>query len=71
MLGLCRSARFEYPHLNLQFLDFDIMPSAKSTMEALLQLELAAQLKTEGREGTLWTFEPELHVVDDQKLIPR
>ncbi|KAF2682692.1 hypothetical protein K458DRAFT_453848 [Lentithecium fluviatile CBS 122367] len=71
MLGLCRSARFEYPHLNLQFLDFDIMPSAKSTMEALLQLELAAQLKTEGREGTLWTFEPELHVVDDQTLIPR
>ncbi|KAH8726360.1 hypothetical protein GQ44DRAFT_613908 [Phaeosphaeriaceae sp. PMI808] len=71
MLGLCRSARYEYPHLNLQLLDFDVMPSAKSTIEALLHLELAAQLKEEGHKDSLWTFEPELHIVDGEKFIPR
>nr|QCQ29632.1 polyketide synthase-nonribosomal peptide synthase [Alternaria oxytropis] len=71
MLGLCRSIRHEYPHLNLQILDFDIMPLAKSTVEVLLQLEVTAQLKSEGREDVLWTFEPEIHVVEDQAWIPR
>ncbi|KAE8858945.1 hypothetical protein PTNB73_08425 [Pyrenophora teres f. teres] len=71
MLGLCRSIRHEYPHLNLQILDFDIMPSAKPTVEVLLQLETTAQLKSEGHEDVLWTFEPEIHIVEGKAWIPR
>ncbi|KAF1957271.1 hypothetical protein CC80DRAFT_592570 [Byssothecium circinans] len=71
MLGLCRSIRHEYPHLNLQLVDFDGMPSAKSTAEVLLRLEVTADLKSEGHEDVLWTFEPELHIVKDETWIPR
>ncbi|KAH7062709.1 hypothetical protein BKA63DRAFT_573005 [Paraphoma chrysanthemicola] len=71
MLGLCRSIRHEYPHLNLQVVDYDVMPSAKSTVENLLRLEVTAQLKSEGHEDILWTFEPELHIMEDQTWIPR
>jgi hybrid polyketide synthase/nonribosomal peptide synthetase ACE1 len=66
ILGLCRTIRFEYPHLNLQLVDFDVIPSAKSTVEVLLQLEVTAQLKLEGRKDVLWTLEPELHIVANQ-----
>lgn len=71
MLGLCRSARHEFPHLNLQLLDYDVAPPAKSIAEALIQVEIAAKMKAEGIQNLLWTFEPEVHVVDGQKFIPR
>lgn len=71
MVGLCRSARFEYPHLNLRVLDFDIMPSAQDVAEGFLRLELDAQMRTEGNTNTLWTFESEIYVENGKTLVPR
>lgn len=70
MVGLARVARYEYPHINLQIVDFDVLPSANAVAESLLRLELGKRFEDEGAQ-LLWTVEPELHYVNDQLHIPR
>jgi hybrid polyketide synthase/nonribosomal peptide synthetase ACE1 len=70
MLGLARVVRFEYPHLNLQVVDFDVDPKPDSVASSLLRLELGKALESEDA-NLLWTVEPELHYVGDQLFIPR
>ena len=74
MLGLCRVVRLEYPHINLQLLDFDAATEAtpQNVAEALAQLELGARFDKENEKSKLlWTIEPEMHYVDGQLHIPR
>ena len=70
MLGLCRTIRFENPHLNLQVLDFDVTPSAESLVESLIRLELGVEAK-DSDSNALWEIEPEIHIVNNRALVPR
>jgi hybrid polyketide synthase/nonribosomal peptide synthetase ACE1 len=70
MIGLSRVVRFEYPHLNLQVVDFDKLPESQVVAESLVRLELAKNWEEEG-VNMLATVEPELHYVDEKLFIPR
>lgn len=70
LLGLVRSVRLEIPHLRIQTLGIrspgrDV---SRRIVEALLRI--ASWPDAAGNE-LLWSFEPELELMEDQILIPR
>lgn len=70
MVGLSRVVRFEYPHLNIQVVDFDKTPESEILAESLLRLEISKKWEQEG-VNMLGSVEPELHYVDGKLFIPR
>ncbi|GES65928.1 putative polyketide synthase [Aspergillus terreus] len=76
VLGLSRAMRFEYPSINLQMLDFDVITSQSSHIlaETLIRLELLGKWRKDADGLTnefLWSLEPELVYENNQLLIPR
>ncbi|KAL5356525.1 hypothetical protein BJX96DRAFT_171691 [Aspergillus floccosus] len=76
VLGLSRAMRFEYPNINLQMLDFDVVTpqSPYILAETLVRLELLGQWRKDTDDPSpefLWSVEPELVYEDNQLLIPR
>ncbi|KAL2167663.1 hypothetical protein VTG60DRAFT_964 [Thermothelomyces hinnuleus] len=70
ILGLARVVRFENPHINLQILDFDETPTARTVAEDLVRLELGRHWKEEG-VNILHSVEPEVHYEKGRAYIPR
>lgn len=75
LLGLSRVMRSEYPNINLQMLDLDIINAQTPQMlaEALIRLEILGMYKDTNTTGSefLWSLEPELFYENNQFLIPR
>ncbi|KAK0383741.1 hypothetical protein NLU13_9652 [Sarocladium strictum] len=75
LMGLSRVARFEYPNINLQLLDFDAAsePTPAILAEWLVRLELGCQWSRDEEDvNLLWTMEPEVYYTDNGlALIPR
>jgi len=75
ILGLSRAMRFEYPNINLQMLDIDVVgpQTAHALAESLIRLELLGRWKEDPDSGArfLWSLEPELIFKNDRLLIPR
>ncbi|KAI1120874.1 hypothetical protein F5Y10DRAFT_289146 [Nemania abortiva] len=69
--GFLRTMAAEEPALKLQVLDLDASAAkfpAKTIASALSQLVLVDK---DAGGSSMWTFEPEIHVEDGRRLIPR
>jgi hybrid polyketide synthase/nonribosomal peptide synthetase ACE1 len=75
VLGLSRAMRSEYPNINVQMLDLDVVDGRTPQMlaEALIRLEILGMYRDTNATGDefLWSLEPELVYENDQLLIPR
>ncbi len=73
-LGLGRCVRFEYPNINIQALDIDVVSEGAYSIiaEHLLRLELLDKWSRELEpEELLWTMEPEVYIENTTAIIPR
>lgn len=73
-LGLGRCVRFEYPNINIQALDIDVVNEGACYIiaEHLLRLELLDKWSRELEpEQLLWTMEPEVYIENTTAIIPR
>lgn len=72
MIGIGRSLRHEYIHLNLQFLDFDQGETweIRTLMTQFLRLIFSASSPSITR-GMLWVQEPEIVIRNSQMVTPR
>ncbi|KGO39265.1 Acyl transferase/acyl hydrolase/lysophospholipase [Penicillium expansum] len=73
-LGLGRCVRFEYPNINIQALDIDVINEGAGYIiaEHLLRLELLDKWSRELKpEELLWTMEPEVYIENTTAIIPR
>ena len=76
VLGLSRAMRFEYPNINLQMFDLDLVTAetSKTLAETLIRLELLGKWHKDTNATDnefLWSLEPELVYKNNQLLIPR
>jgi hybrid polyketide synthase/nonribosomal peptide synthetase ACE1 len=75
VLGLSRAMRSEYPNINLQMLDLDVVDAQtpQTLAEALIRLELLGMYRDTNTTGDefLWSLETELVYENNRLLIPR
>ncbi|KAK4204629.1 putative polyketide synthase [Triangularia verruculosa] len=73
-LGFTRTLAAEIPGLTLQVLDLETIntaPAVKAVSEAFFRLAIHARLLTTSVEGPLWVLEPEIHIKDGRRMVPR
>ncbi|KAH8753456.1 hypothetical protein BGZ57DRAFT_958474 [Hyaloscypha finlandica] len=75
ILGLGRAMKSEYPNINLQMLDVDVVDAKTPQIlaEALIRIEILGMYKETNATGDefLWSLEPEMVYENNQLLIPR
>ncbi|KAL3471365.1 polyketide synthase 3 [Aspergillus californicus] len=71
MIGIGRSLRYEYIHLNLQFLDFDHGEKWDAQIIMSQFLRLIFSISPSFTQGMLWVHEPEVVVRNSQIVTPR
>ncbi|KAJ5149740.1 hypothetical protein N7448_001318 [Penicillium atrosanguineum] len=74
MFGIGRVVKFEQPHMNLQFLDIDVLgaDSVSLISKTLLRHQLIDEYSRGGNvDDILWSSEPEIFIESGQMLIPR
>ncbi|KAK0710384.1 hypothetical protein B0T21DRAFT_340648 [Apiosordaria backusii] len=72
--GFTRTLAAEIPGLTLQVLDLETVdtdPAVKAISEAFYRLSMHARLEHTGAETPLWTLEPEVHIKNGRRMVPR
>ncbi|KAK4175201.1 putative polyketide synthase [Triangularia setosa] len=73
-LGFTRTLAAEIPGLTLQVLDLetvDTAPAVKAVSETFFRLVMYARLEHTSVESPLWILEPEIHIKDGRRMVPR
>ncbi|KAK4641463.1 Type I Iterative PKS [Podospora bellae-mahoneyi] len=73
-LGFTRTLAAEIPGLTLQVLDLETVntdPAVKAVSETFFRLAMYARIQHTSVENPLWVLEPEIHIKDGRRMVPR
>ncbi|KAK0663405.1 putative polyketide synthase [Cercophora samala] len=73
-LGFTRTLAAEIPGLTLQVLDLETVetePAVRAISETFFSLAMYARLEHTSVENPLWILEPEIHMKDGRRMVPR